>query len=235
MRDVAAGARGVTLVVDDLTEQRFVKETLGRYVGSGLMQRLLADADLVKLGGERRRVSVLFADIRNYTGFSESLPPEKLIEILNGYLGLAADAVLDEEGTLDKFMGDAVMGIFNAPLDLEDHTLRAVRAATAMQRAVAEHSRDMKPEDRVAFGVGIHVGDAVVGNVGSVRQQHYTAIGDGVNLAKRLQENAAAGQILLSRAVQEELGGRVPTRELAPITLKGRSRPEAVFEVRPSG
>jgi PAS domain S-box-containing protein len=231
VKDASAKPTGVTLVVDDLTEQRFVKETLGRYVGPRVMQRLLSDSHMVELGGERRRVSVLFADIRGFTSFSENLEPEKLIGILNRYLGLAADAVMNAEGTLDKFMGDAVMAMFNAPLHQEDHVLCAVRAAIAMQRATSEHHLDIPPEERVSFGVGINVGDAVVGNVGNVRQQDYTAIGDCVNYARRLQEHAGPGQILVSRAVWEEVGDHVEVNELPALSVKGRSRPEPVFEV----
>ena len=121
LKDAAQLTQGVAVVVDDLTEQRFIRDAFQRYVGPRVLQRLLSDPTALKLGGERRLISIIYADIRSFTAFSEKLPPEKLIEILNAYLGLAADAVLDEEGTLDKFMGDAVMGFFNAPVYQADH------------------------------------------------------------------------------------------------------------------
>jgi adenylate cyclase len=231
VKDATGTTTGVTLVVDDLTEQRFVKETLGRYVGPGVAQKLLADPSMLKLGGERRRISVLFADLRGFTAFSEKLEPEKLIEILNVYLGLTADAVMNEDGTLDKFMGDAVMGLFGAPLDLEDQVFRAVRAAIAMQQAVAAHHERTTPQDRISFGVGINIGDAVVGNVGNARQQNYTAIGDCVNYAKRLQESAGPGEILLSQAAFDEVRDRVLVNALPPRPVKGRSRPEPIYRL----
>jgi adenylate cyclase len=231
VKDATGTTTGVTLVVDDLTEQRFVKETLGRYVGPAVAQKLLVDPSMLKLGGERRRIGVLFADLRGFTAFSEKLEPEQLIEILNIYLGLAADAVMNEHGTLDKFMGDAVMGLFGAPLDLEDQVFRAVRAAIAMQQAVVAQHERTTPQDRISFGVGINLGDAVVGNVGNARQQNYTAIGDCVNYAKRLQESAGPGEILLSQAAFEEVRDRVLVHALPPRPVKGRSRPEPVYQL----
>jgi len=140
--------------------------------------------------------------------------PEELVEILNRHISLAAQAVLEQEGTLDKFMGDAVMAFFNAPLPQPDHTLRAVQAALAMQEAIAAYHRELDSEARLSFGVGINVGEAVVGNVGTAELMNYTAIGDSVNLAKRLQENAEAGQILLSQSTYQAVRGRVRVRAL---------------------
>ncbi len=238
LKDPEQRRLGTALVVDDLTEQRrlearerFIRETFQRYVCPAVVQRLLEDPGSLKLGGHRQEVTILFADIRGFTAFSEYLDPEELVEVLNRYLAIGADAVLAEEGTLDKFMGDAVMAIFNAPLPQSDHTLRAVRAALRMQEAIRSYHRSAPPAHHLAYGVGIAVGEAVVGNVGTAQQLNYTAIGASVNLAKRLQENAAAGQVLLDQAAYERVEGWVLARPLPPIEAKGFTAPVPVYEL----
>ena len=138
---------------------------------------------------------------------------------------------MDEEGMLDKFMGDQIMGIFNAPNDLPDHTFRAVRAGLAMQKVIAQRHRDMPEGERLSFGVGINCGAAVFGLIGAEQKMDYTAVGDVVNYAKRLQENARGGQVLLSRAAYERVGDRIIANALEPIQVKGRSVAEPVYEV----
>jgi PAS domain S-box-containing protein len=231
LKDAAQLTQGVAIVVDDLTEKRYIIDIFQRYVGPRVVQELLSDPGKLKLGGDRRLITVFYADIRGFSTFSASLKPEKLVEILNAYLGLAADAVLSEDGTLDKFMGDAVMGIFNAPLDQADHALRAVRAALATRAAISAYRETVPPGERLAYGVGINVGEAVVGNIGNAKQQNYTAIGDSVNYAKRLQENAKQDQILISQSAYARVKDYVQANVLEPLLVKGHSTPEAVYEV----
>jgi PAS domain S-box-containing protein len=238
LRDAEGRPEGSVLVVDDLTQQRrlearerFIRETFQRYVSPAVVQRLLEDPESLRLGGSRQEVTVLFADIRGFTSFSEHRDPEALVEVLNRYLALAATVVLEEEGTLDKFMGDAVMAIFNAPLPQSDHTLRAVRAALRLREAVRELHKSLPPADRLDYGVGIAVGEAVVGNVGTAQLLNYTAIGASVNLAKRLQEHAAPGQILLDRNAYDQVRDAVEVRTLPPLPLKGFSTPIEVYEL----
>jgi len=173
---------------------------------------------------------VLFADTGGFSALAERLPPEVLVDTLNQYLGVAAEAVLAERGMLDKFLGDAVMGLFNWPEYQEDHCLRALRAALKIVEdasTVAEAASDVP----LTLKVGVNVGEAVVGNVGIPQRSDYTAIGDSVNLAKRLEEHARPGQILLSRAVYETTQDLVDARTLRPIMVKGHSRPEQVYEL----
>ncbi|NIN64442.1 MAG: GAF domain-containing protein [Anaerolineae bacterium] len=212
-------------------EKQRIRELFQRYVAPTVVERLIEGMDQVALGGKRQVVTTLFADIRGFTSFSETRMPEELIETLNRYLSLAAQAVLEQEGTLDKFMGDAVMAIFNAPLHQPDHTLRAVRAALAMKEAIVIFHQELDSELRLDFGVGINVGEAVVGNIGAAKLMNYTAIGDSVNLAKRLQENAEAGQILLSQSAYDAVREHVRARALKPIKVKGRSSTEPVYEL----
>jgi len=234
LKDAEDRTQGVAIVVDDLTETkrlRAVQDMCRRYLSPAIVDRLPSDPDQLKLGGHRREVSILFADIRGFTSFSEKLPPEEVMDILNCYLAMAAEAILAYEGTLDKFMGDAVMAIFNAPWPQEDHALRAVKAAVAMQRAITDYHQQLREKRVLSFGVGINVGEAVVGNVGTTARMDYTAIGDAVNLAKRLQENAGGGRVLLSQSTYEQVKGHVHVKALSQLKVKGRMEPEPVYEL----
>ncbi|MCL5952818.1 MAG: GAF domain-containing protein [Chloroflexi bacterium] len=225
---------GVTIVVDDVTEKRHLeatREMFRRYVAPAVVDRLPADPEQLKLGGQRQPVTILFADIRGFTRLSEEIPPEKLVEILNQYLAVAAGAVLEQEGTLDKFMGDAVMALFNAPLAQPDHALRAARAALNFRRAISLLHETLPASLRLNFGIGIHTGEAVVGNVGTHQQMNYTAIGDAVNLAKRLQENAVGGRIIISARVLAQIHDQVQVTPLPPLKVKGRKQVEQVWEL----
>ncbi|MFQ6014162.1 MAG: GAF domain-containing protein [Anaerolineae bacterium] len=245
LKDADEEPLGVAIVVDDLTEKRrleaerereerekrMIHDIFQRYVAPTVVNRLIADPSQVALGGTRQEITILFADIRGFTSFSEPLPPEDLVEILNRYLSLAIEAVFHYEGTLDKFMGDAVMAFFNAPETQPDHTLRAVKAALAMQRAIAKYHRQLDESQRLSYGIGINVGEAVVGNVGAAQLMNYTVIGDVVNLAKRLQEEAKAGQILLSQSAYDCVKGFVRVKPLKPTRVKGRSALEQIYEL----
>ncbi|MBI5649294.1 MAG: GAF domain-containing protein [Chloroflexi bacterium] len=234
LKDTRGNPQGVTIVVDDVTEQRRLeatREMFRRYVAPAVVDRLPANPDQLALGGQRQQITILFADIRGFTHFSESLAPEKLVDILNDYLSLAADAILRAEGTLDKFMGDAVMAIFNAPLAQSDHAHRAARAARAMRHAVARLHARVPTELRLQYGIGIHTGDAVVGNIGTQQQMNYTAIGDAVNVAKRLQENAAGGQIILSGATYAQVRDHAQAIPLPALRVKGRDAAVEAWEL----
>jgi adenylate cyclase len=231
---------GVAMVVDDLTElrrsQRHAEEIqrlFGRYVHPAVVRQLLADPAAVHLGGETREISVVFADIRGYTRLAEGRAPGELVRILNQYLDILTEAIWHEEGTLTMFIGDALMAIFNAPLPQPDHARRAVRAAWAMREALERNSGGLGPDTPpVEYGIGVHTGLAVVGNIGSRdRLQNYTAIGDAVNTAQRLQAGASANQILLSAATFIEVAPIALAHELQPMTLKGKTRPLSVYQL----
>ncbi len=229
---------GVTIVVDDLTEQKQLeaevlqmRSTFERYVSPRVVEQLLADPSRVRLGGARQEVTILFADIRKFTAFSESVEAEMLFEVLNRHLTLVAEAILNQEGTLDKFMGDAVMAIFNAPLPQESHVLRAVRAAWEMKVALADMHERLSSDSRLSFGIGISTGPAVVGNVGSPMLQNYTAIGNTVNLAARLQSHAGPGQILLDGDAYVQIQEYVRVQPLGQTYFKGHSEPTRVYEL----
>ncbi len=232
LKDADQTTQGVAIVLDDLTEKKRLEaqhRLFERMVPPQVIERL--DLEKVQLGGERGKITTLFADLRGFTSFSEAVEPELLVAILNQYLSAAAEAVLAQGGTLDKFMGDAVMAIFNAPIPQPDHTLRAVKAALGFRDAIQELHRELPPAFHLGFGVGIHSGDAVLGLVGSEKRLDYTAIGDSVNTAKRIQENAASGQVLISEAAWYNVADCVEVRPVPPLHAKGKSKPLNVFEV----
>ncbi len=219
---------------DELLERRRVTDIFGRYVAPQVVDQILQKGDEgLKLGGTRRELTVLFVDIRGFTPLSERAEPEEIVEILNEYLDLAANCIFKFDGTLDKFIGDAAMAIFNAPLLLDDHPMRAVEAAWAMKEGSA--ALEKKLVERfgfgVKFGLGIHVGPAVFGNIGSKTRMDYTAIGDTVNTAARLESNAKPGQIVLSEAVYARVQDRILAADLGEIKVKGKEQGIRIYEL----
>jgi len=238
LRDAHLETKGATIVIDDLTEQRQleaeqerIRQTFGKVVAPRVRDRLLEDPRALRLDGIRQPLTVLFADIHQFTPFSERTLPEDLFEILNSYLSLAAQAVLEEEGTIDKFMGDAVMAFWNAPDCQDDHTLRAARAALAMNQAIREHRASLSHEHQLYFSIGINLGDAIVGNVGTSDLFNYTAIGDTVNYAQRLESIAEPGQIILSKAAYEAISPHILANEMPPVKVKGKAEAAVVYEL----
>jgi adenylate cyclase len=232
LKDVDQTTRGVAIVLEDLTEQKRLegqRRLFERMVSPAVIEQL--NPDELQLGGKRTLITTLFADIRDFTSFSERCDAEELVSVLNRYLGVATEAVLAQEGTIDKFMGDAVMAFFNEPIHQAEHTLRAVRAALNLRDAIFVLREQMSPEYRLSFGVGIHCGEAILGLIGTQKRMDYTAIGDSVNTAKRIQENAAPGQILISAQAYQQVYNQVIASPVASIMAKGKRNPLPVFEV----
>ncbi len=213
-------------------EKQRIRQAFERYVAPSVVDQVLGSPDAMSLGGRRREISILFADIRGYTTFSENTPPERVVEVLNEYFSLAAEVILERGGTLDKFMGDSVMAFFNAPEPQENHPYLAVEAAIEIQRVIARRNSRPDREYRLMFGIGISLGEAVVGNIGTLQHMNYTAIGDTVNLARRLQEKAGPGQILVDESVVRRLGDLIRVEPLGLMELKGRHRRANVYELK---
>ena len=208
-------------------EKRRITATFGRYVDPAVLKELLVQGGAAEqLGGQLHEIAVLFVDIRGFTAMSEALDPPTVVEIINRYLTLTTECIMRYRGTLDKFVGDCTMAFWNAPLPQEDAVYLACRAAMDMvegSRALGEEL--MQTYGRtVSFGVGVHVGPAVVGNIGAPRRMDYTAIGDTVNTAARLEANAPAGTVFISRAVADALGDRAKVTSLGDsVQLKGKA------------
>jgi class 3 adenylate cyclase/FixJ family two-component response regulator len=211
-------------------EKARIRSTFQRFVPPQVVDQILENPEALQLGGTRQEVTILFADIRGYTTFSENLPPEEVVKILNDYLSLAANMMMSYGGTLDKYMGDGLMAIFNAPDPQPHHADAAVEAALTLQQA----ARDLawQRRDGLSFSIGINIGEAVVGYIGTDCAINYTAIGDVVNLAKRLQEFARPGQILVERAVIERLKRPITAQPLGEIKLKGRRQNAIAYELQ---
>ena len=213
--------------VKEIQRRRRVVGVLKKYVAPQIVEELNKKKDYqLELGGEKRNIAVMFVDIRGFTALSENLPPESVVELLNEYLALATNSIFRNSGTLDKFVGDAAMAVFNAPLDLEDYVFHAVKAAWDMKLgAIAlEEKAEQQFHTSVEFGIGIHCGSAVVGNIGCEFRMDYTAIGDTVNTASRLESTAGRGQSRSSSEVYEAVKERVLVTPVGELPLKGKEK-----------
>lgn len=224
----------VRAYLTEILRRRRVLNVFKQYVAPQVVDKISRDKDFeLVLGGENRHIAVLFVDIRGFTTMSESLTPEEVVEILNEYLSLTTKSIFDNGGTLDKFVGDATMAVFNAPFDLDDYIFRAVCTAWDMKMgadAIAEKF-EKRFGKSVAFGIGVNCGNAVVGNIGCDFRMDYTAIGDTVNTAARLESNAKRGQILISGEVYEVVKDRVQVTPIGEIPLKGKSNGVFVYQL----
>lgn len=214
--------------------KRQIEKAFRKYVAPQVVSKIAKSGSYeLRLGGETRDIAALFVDIRGFTPLSESLEPEQVVEILNSYLKLTTSCIFKHGGTLDKFIGDATMAIFNAPFDTEDYVYSAVLTAWDIARGGGEIERECveKFGKRVGFGVGVNCGKAVVGNIGCDFRMDYTAIGDTVNTAARLEANAPRGKVYISDAVYERVKDRITVESVGEIPLKGKSNGVFVYSV----
>ena len=228
-------ACAVDAMAENLQQNRFIRNAFRLYVSRQVADQIISDPERHKAQtrGERREVTVLFADIRDFTPLSERLEPEEVVGLLNDYLGQLTEAVFAYDGTLDKFIGDCVMAVFGAPLDQHDHALRGVLAALEMQRGIRDLNarRVTAGKTVVEIGIGMSCGQAVVGNIGSEERLDYTAIGDTVNLASRLEGLAGGGEIVISEEVHGFVGEYIAARRLKPRRVKGKREPVVSYAV----
>jgi class 3 adenylate cyclase/CHASE2 domain-containing sensor protein len=216
-------------------EKRAIRGAFSKYLSPVVVDSLVADPSLLKLGGEKRHLSILFSDLAGFTALSESMEPEQLLALLNEYLDDMADIVMSEGGTLDKYIGDAIMALYGAPAPLPDHGIRACRTALRMQRRLEQLNLRWAERGRSPMGmrIGINTGWPVVGNIGGEKRFDYTALGDAVNLAARLEpacKTYGVG-IMISGDTREAAGGGIVTRELELLAVYGKARPVPVYEL----
>ncbi|MGN1415613.1 MAG: CHASE2 domain-containing protein [Oscillospiraceae bacterium] len=219
---------------EEAIEKRKITAAFKKYVAPQVVEEIARSGNYhIKLGGENRDIAVLFVDIRGFTPMSESLEPEQVVDILNSYLNLTTNSIFSNGGTLDKFIGDATMAVFNAPFDLDDYVFRAVKTAfDIVSGGNAIESQFMEKYGKsVSFGVGVNCGPAVVGNIGCDFRMDYTAIGDTVNTAARLESNAKRGQVLISEKVYEQVKDRITAEPIGEIPLKGKSKGVFVYSL----
>ena len=211
--------------------QERLRDLLKRYVSESIATEVLRDPFAVTLGGDRRHVSTLFADVRGYTALASQHSPEEALDLLNRYLTLASDAVETEGGTVADLLGDGVFAFFGAPVMHSDDPGRAVRAALDVQTQVARLEIPSMPGVRLQAGIGITSGEVLAGNVGSERRMHYAVVGDPVNVAARLQAAAGPGQILVDAATHGAVGDQVEAQDLGSLRLAGKGDWVSVFNV----
>jgi len=223
---------------------RFLKKAFTSYVSPALVGEIMKNPDMLKLGGEKRNITVLFSDIRGFTTISEKLTPEALVHLLNQYLGPMTDIVLQHRGTLDKYIGDAIMALYNAPLDVEDHPLQACRSALVMMEKLKDLNVDFKANGlpAVDIGIGINTGDVIVGNMGTDVRFDYTAMGDTVNLSSRLEgmnkiykTHIIFTEFTLDKlktlGLLQQVSGEIRFREMDFIKVKGKDKPVTIYEL----
>ncbi len=220
---ISVGSRYIATMI----EKRRVTQTFQRYVDPEIVSELLKEGtDSLQLGGKLCDIAVLFVDIRGFTSMSERLTPEQVVSILNRYLGMTSECVAKNKGTLDKFVGDCTMAFWGAPLPQDDAIYRGVHCAMDIVAGAKQISKELVEEigEELNVGVGVNFGPAVVGNIGAARHMDYTAIGDTVNTAARLEANAPGGTVFISRSVADALEGRIKTTSLGDtIKLKGKA------------
>jgi adenylate cyclase len=229
LRDLGDQGQGVAIVMDDLTETRKREEQLGiasRYMKLGIENIRNVDEF------DERDISVLHSDVRGFTTFSEQLEPEELMRIINQYLSLSSDAVNLYDGIVDKYMGDAVTGLFNTQFNpQQNHAERAVRAAMSMMYDLFALHEVLPEEQRLYYGIGVHSGTAVLGNVGSEDRKEFAALGDAMDLAKLLQENALGGEVLLSQATFDLVQHIYHCEPIEPRKTKDREDFTVMYKV----
>ena len=212
---------------------RFIRETFGRYLSDEVVNSLLETPEGLQLGGEKRRVTILMSDLRGFTRVAEALPPEKVVLLINNYLEAMTEVIVAHQGTIDEFIGDAILVIFGAPMTRDDDAKRAVTCAVAMQLAMAQvnEKNERHGLPAVEMGIGVNTGEVVVGNIGSHKRAKYGVVGTPVNVTSRIESFTFGGQVLMSESTRDEVGDAVAIDGMIEASVKGVAEPIAIYEV----
>jgi sigma-B regulation protein RsbU (phosphoserine phosphatase) len=221
-------------MVQGLRDRDFIRDVLGRYVSPELADQALKDRNALRLGGEVRTVSIVMSDLRGFSGLSERLGPERMIALLNRYLGRMTSVILAHRGTINEFIGDAILVLFGAPFERPDDAERAVRCAWGMQRAMVAFNAESRAEGvpELTMGVAVHSGRVVAGNIGSQDHMKYGVVGPAVNLTGRIESLTVGPQVLLSEATLERVRHLVTVGPGSQVAVKGVPEPVTVYELR---
>jgi len=224
-------------MVEGLRQRDFIRTTFGRYVSPEVVKTLLESPEGLRLGGEKRVVTILMSDLRGYTRFAEHGDPAHVMEVLNGYLARMTEIVIAHGGTINEFIGDAIFAIFGAPLAHADHAERAAATALAMQRAMDEINADHAARGlpRFEMGIGLNTGEAVVGNIGSEQRAKYAVVGSAVNVAARVEGATVGGQVFMTTSTYEAIAAIAEVAPPLAIEVKGLSEPLVLHELRGIG
>ena len=216
-----------------LAKEEVARANYSRFLPEYVVKQMLENPNSFKLGGVTQTITILFADIRGFTRISEHAAPEKIVQLLNRYFSAMTDIIFAHGGTLDKYLGDGLMALFGAPTVTPKDAANAMSAAVAMQRRMLSINDELRAEGypEIGIGIGLHTGEVIVGYIGSERRSEYTAIGDSVNTASRLESNAKAGEILVSEVTAQAARSRYQLAARDPISVKNREQPVPLFEV----
>jgi adenylate cyclase len=229
------GLTNAHAALSDGREKRRIRMAFSKYVAPEVVAELVADPSRLRLGGERREITILFADLAGFTSLAAAVPAERVVSLLNVYLDAMAAIVIEHGGTVDKFIGDAVMALFGAPRPQVDHAARACRAALAMNARLQQLNHELQPDGwpELRMRIGIHTGNPIVGNIGGRDRFDYTALGDPVNVASRLESacRAYGVPVLISQATASAGGAAVRARELDVVGVYGRQEPVTIYEL----
>jgi adenylate cyclase len=235
----AVAAQTAVTVETDKAQKRLAREEIARanysrFMPEYVVKQLLENPDSFKLGGTNQTITILFSDISGFTAFSEREKPERIVGILNRFFTAMSEVIFAHGGTLDKYIGDGLMAIYGAPTATVEDAENALKTAVAMQKRLATLNIELESEgfSQISVGIGLHTGEATVGYIGSEQRSEYTAIGDAVNLASRLEANALGGQILISEATAQASGNLFDLTAQEPLTVKNRMQPVSLFEVK---
>jgi class 3 adenylate cyclase len=231
--EVGRLSRSFAGMLEGLRQRDFIRDTFGRYISKEVVDTLLGSPDGLKLGGDRREITLLVSDLRGFTSLAGRLPPEEVIRILNRYLARVVEILTRYRATVDEFQGDGILAFFGAPLAAEDDAERAVACAIEMQHALVAINEEQRrlglPE--LEMGIGINTGDVIVGNIGSEKRTKYGAVGAAINLANRIESQTIGGQVLIGPRTYELVGDVVDVRQTLDVALKGVAAPLTVYDI----
>jgi class 3 adenylate cyclase len=217
--------------------EQFIRATFGRYVSDEVVANLLENPEGLKLGGDLREVTILMSDIRAFSTICERLPPDQVMKMLNNYLGTMSEIIMGHQGTIDEFIGDAILAIFGAPISRPDDADRAVRCALDMQQAMNDINRDNLeaglPE--ISMGIGVNTGAVIAGNIGSEKRSKYGVVGHHVNLTARIESQTAGGEVLISETTRDKLNLAFVIGEEKQVRVKGINEPVSIYQVLSNG
>ena len=220
-------------LAQQMVEAEKKRASFNRFLSPAIVEKIMNDEEEVKLGGEKRLVATMYADIRGFTPMSEGLTPDELVDLLNGHFTALTEIVFQHNGTLDKYIGDEIMALFGAPLSVGNDIENAVRAGVAMQQKNAEMNveRQAKGLPIINIGIGINAGEVFSGYIGSPERLDYTVIGDNVNIAARLCSNAKAGQVVVGQSIYDVVKDIVTAESIGEIALKGKSKAFQAYSI----
>ncbi len=242
IREIASTRTHMLEEIFKVSEERlrlvhFIRKTFGRYLSEKLVDEILASPEGTKIGGHRRRVTILMSDLRGFTGMSEIRNPEEMVGLLNRYLGRMSEVIMEYDGLIDEFIGDAILAVFGIPEERKDDALRAVACGVAMQNALAALNEEMAREGHppLEMGIGINTGDVIAGNIGSERRLKYGIVGAAVNVAARIESNTVGGQVLIGEATYDAVREHVAVEDAHTVMMKGLKHPLVYFPVKGVG